>query len=64
MALYPVDLGEAQMFLRLLTNLLLSMPQALMLQTGVIYYRSSDGDFLLEMSNKSPVARGVCLEFA
>ena len=37
---------------------------ALMLQTEVICYRSSDGDFLLEKSGKSLIARGVRLEFA
>ena len=36
----------------------------LMLQAKVIYCRSSDEDFLLEKSSKSPVARRARLGFA
>ena len=35
-----------------------------MLQAKVICCRSSDGDFLLEKSGKSPVAKRVHLKFA
>ena len=31
---------------------------------GSHLFRSSDGDFLLEKSGKSLIARGVCLKFA
>ena len=44
--------------------IIVGCPGVLMLQAEVICCRSSDRDFLLEKSSRSPIAREVHLEFA